>query len=275
MKQFLGAVMSCLIVTSVGYGQEFGSKNCQHYRDYIQEYKSAVLSGRYLPQSLVKSEEEAYLMQACLIRSDSKKIIGFKAGLTSNASQKRFNVGEPVFGVITEESQHTSNELLVEDNKTMLIEAELAFRLGRDIYTLKDIDKVASELVDAVAPVIEMPLFHFKDLGTLTGNDIIATNVGVNKFLLGEFVSIDKVYVNSVHVSLNEGGQEIDSSVDKVKINQWQLLKWLIMKSYLEGYRLRKGMIYLTGSLVNPARMKKARYIADYSQFDSIELIAK
>ncbi len=275
MKELIEVIIFSLIVASASYGRESGGNSCQQYEGYIQQYNGAVSFGHYLPQPEIESEQEAYLIQACLVERSTKEVIGFKAGLTSEASKKRFGVSEAVFGVISNKSEYISNELLIENTKTILIEAELAFRLSKDIYTLNDIDKEVTELVDSVAPVIEMPLFHFKDIDALTGNNIIAANVGANKFLLGKFVSIDQVDVNSIKVSLSENGQEISSSVNGSSANQWQSLKWLIKKSYLEGYTLRKGMIYLTGSLVNPVIMKRGNYFAEYTQIDDIELMVE
>ncbi len=275
MKRLFSSVMVGLLGASAAYEQALSNQHCDQYEDYIQHYNRAVSSNHYLPQPLVNSAEEAYIIQSCLVSNNAKEVIGFKAGLTSNVSRKRFGTNETVLGVLTNGSLHPTNEFLVEDNKTILIETELAFRLRNNIYALDDLDREVEELVDSVAPAIEMPLFHFKDVSALTGNDIIAANVGANKLLLGKFVPIDKVDINSIKVSLNKGGKEIANSLDTFSNNRLQLIRWLIKKSYLEGYTLRKGTIYLTGSLMKPVIMEKGSYFADFTQIDDIVLIVK
>ena len=93
--------------------------------------------------------------------------------------------------------------------------------------------------------------------------------------MLGKFVPIGDVDIASIKVSLTKDNELIVSSVDANPIDIRKSLKWLIKKSYLEGYNLKSGTIYLTGSLVNPVIMKKAMYQIDYNQMKDISLVVR
>ena len=264
-----------LIISSVSYAQSPDGHYCQKSSKYVDEYSRAFKYEQYLPQYQIASKEQAYLIQACVVSSKAQKVIGFKAGLVSESSQNRFHADEPVLGVLTEGNLKDLSIDIYKQDKVSLLEVELAFRLKQSIVNLADLDNEIIELVDAVAPAIEIPLFHFESIKTLISNDIIAANVGANIFMLGKFVPIGDVDLASVKVSLTKDNQLIASSVDANLIDIRKSLKWLIKKSYLEGYNLKPGTIYLTGSLVNPVIMKKAMYQMDYNQMKDISLVVR
>ncbi len=275
MKVAARIIIYTMLAISAGYAQDSTAANCQSYNNYVQQYNAAMDSRRYLPQSQINSKEKSYLIQACIISNKAQKIIGFKAGLISSSSQKRFYTSEPVLGVLTEDNLKSTKVVTLINNKTSLVEVELAFRLKRDINDLAELDKDPIELVDAIAPAIEIPLFHFKDVESLTSNDIIAANVGADVFILGDFAPISDVSVNLIEVVLTQDNEVIERSVNTNSKDRWEALRWLIKKSYLEGYALKKGTIYLTGSLIDPVIMKKLNYNASYTLLDDLMLTVK
>ncbi len=269
------AIFTSLLIISVSHAQGMLENYCQQSSDYVKEYNRAHNSGEYFPQPKINSKEQAYLIQACIVSSKAQKIVGFKAGLINESSQEKFHIDEPVLGVFTKGNLKDSNIDIYESNKVSLIEVELAFRLKQKIDDLADLEKDIIELVDAVAPAIEIPLFHFENTSSLISNDIIAANVGANIFILGDFVLVEDVDIDSIEVSLIKNDEVIGRSLDADSINRWESLRWLIKKSYLEGYNLEEGTIYLTGSQINPVVMKRAMYQASYSQMKDITLIVK
>lgn len=200
-----------------------------------------------------------------------QEIIGFKAGLTTSVTQKRFNSDVPVMGVLTRENIRQSKVRLAHTEKTWLVEAELAFRLKQDISSLSRLNRKLEEVVEAVAPAIELPSIHFRQIDQLTSNDIIATNVGANVIVLGEFIPIEEANINTVQVVLTENNDVIAASQTAALQNRENALRWLIRKSYLEGYRLKKGYIYLTGSLMAPVVMRQTYYKAEFSQLGTVD----
>lgn len=275
MVHALKAILSGLLIASVSHAHSPRGNYCQQFNNYITEYDSALESKQYLPQHQVNSKEQAYLIQSCIVSNKAQKVIGFKAGLVSESSQKRFHADGPVLGVFTEKNLSDLSIDVYTDNRVSLIEVELAFRLKQSIDDLADLDNEIIELVDAVAPAIEIPLFHFKDNNNLVSNDIIAANVGANIFILGNFAEIENVNIDLMKVNLSKDNEMIARSVDVNPINIRTSLRWLIKKSYLEGYDLKPGVIYLTGSLINPIAIRKGTYQVDYNQMENISLIVQ
>lgn len=228
-------MMNCLLMISVCHAQYSEHNYCNQYSDYMTEYSFVSTSEQYLPQHYLNSKEQAYLIQSCIVSNKAKKIIGFKAGLVSESSQNKFHSNEPVMGVFVEGDLRDLSQEIYRDNKVSLIEVELAFRLNQSIANLADLNNVM-ELFDVVAPAIEMPLFHFENTSELTGNDIIAANVGANFFMIGEFALIDDIDFGLLKVGLTENNKIVvkDVEIDPVYIKK--SLSWLLKKSYLEGY---------------------------------------
>ena len=275
MVRILKVILTSLIIISVGHAHSPIGNYCQQFNDYVIEYDSAYESEQYFPQHQINSKEQAYLIQACIVSNKAQKVISFKAGLVSASSQNRFHADEPVLGVFTEKNLLDLSIDIYMDNRVSLIELELAFRLKQNIDDLADLNNEIIELVDAVAPAIEIPLFHFENTNALISNDIIAANVGANIVMLGDFVAIENVDIDSIKVGLFKDNKIIASSKDSNPINIRKSLKWMIKKSYLEGYDLKSGVIYLTGSLINPTVIEERMYQADYSQMKDMSLIVK
>tara|TARA_R110002049_G_scaffold252264_1_gene427020 strand:- start:155179 stop:156006 length:828 start_codon:yes stop_codon:yes gene_type:complete len=275
MVIIIKAITFILLLIQVSHAQNLISNFCEQSDQYVSEYNRALKNEQYLPQYQIESPEQAYLIQACLVAGKAQKIIGFKAGLVSRSAQHKFGANEPVLGVLTEGNLTAINAIVKKSNATSLIEVELAFRLKQSIEKLADLNKDIIGLVDAVAPAIEVPLFHFKDVNTLTSNDIISANVGADIFMLGEFVPIEEIDINSIKVSLFENNKLVAGSEHINTTNRWNALMWLIRKSYLEGYDLNKGTVYLTGSLVKPVILGEAEYYADFKRMKNITLTVR
>ncbi len=261
-----------LLVIGISHNQIYAENSCQPFSDNVHQYYRVFNNSQYFPQSQIQSKEKAYLVQACILENKRDEIIGFKAGLTNKAAQKRYYSYEPVMGVLVEDNIKEIRETIYVENKVAFIEAELAFRLKRNIDDLEDLDKAIADLVDAVAPAIEVPLFHFEKANTLKANDIIAANVGAYRVILGTFVMLGDIDINSVKISITKEEKVVVNSIDVKAQDRWEALRWLIKKSYLEGYDLNKGTIYLTGSVVSPAIANKANYRISFSQLEDILL---
>lgn len=99
---------------------------------------------------------EAYQIQDAMIRSMSAPVVGWKIGLTSQASQDMLGVTEPMSGPLFEGSVFGNNaELAVSETDLRIVEAEIGLTLGADLIT----DKAAftqSDVLPAIATVHPM-----------------------------------------------------------------------------------------------------------------------
>ena len=97
----------------------------------------------------------AYKVQQALV--SGKKIFGFKAGLTTEAGQKRFSLAEPIGGVLLVEPLHYRDAVLSvasEQYNRLMIELELGFVLKMNIDKPVVSIEALKRQVDFVRPVV-------------------------------------------------------------------------------------------------------------------------
>ena len=198
-------------------------------------------------------------------------ISGYKAGLTSKAGQKKFNVSGAISGVLFESGKvNNGGTLKLSDYRQLMLETEIGFILNQDIDTpITDIKHLQTK-ISAVVPVIEMPNLAFADLKNITGQDIVASNAVANRYLLGEAAklpvdfSLNRINTTLVH-TLETDHKTVNQGSGKDALgDQWQALLWLVNERLESGYHLSKGQFLITGALGKMIPAQTGDYHADY-----------
>lgn len=119
------------------------------------------------------------------------KVVGYKAGLTNAAVQKRFNAVQPVWGVFYD-------GMILEDGATVdaafgarpLFEADMLVRVkSADINRAKTPMEVL-DAIDQIIPFIELPDLVVEKPAALNGNGITAINVGARLGVAGKPIPV-------------------------------------------------------------------------------------
>src|SRR5690554_5723188 len=184
-----------------------------------------LLSKQYSEMSLA----QAYDIQRGFVRRTigflPRSIGGYKGGLTSENAWREFGLQGPVTGVLPAKGQLGNTASVSLDSFTKpMIEVELAFvfskRISNKITSVEQLKKS----IAFVAPAIELPDLGFNNLSDLTGNDLVAANVAVSRYIVGskakdwQDINLDKLQVTLTHngsvVSSGEGHDAMGS--------QWQ-----------------------------------------------------
>ena len=119
------------------------------------------------------------------------KVVGYKAGLTNAAVQKRFNAVQPVWGVLYD-------GMILEDGATVdaafgarpLFEADMLVRVkSADINRAKTPMEVL-DAIDQIIPFIELPDLVVEKPAALNGNGITAVNVGARLGVAGKPIPV-------------------------------------------------------------------------------------
>lgn len=220
----------------------------------------------------------AYRIQRALVAQErrSRKIGGYKGGFTSSAAQQRFKLEAPASGVLFADGRVASGaEIDAGKFYRLMVELELGFELLSPIRRpMKSTEDLKTYIRYAV-PVIELPDLKYESLKGLTGLDVIATNIGSKKYLVGRplvLKSLDEV--NLITAELFLDGELIDQGpANKAMGDQLKALLWLVNHLYQQGWPLEAGQILITGTLgkINPAGNGhyEARYAAGHSvEFD-------
>lgn len=217
--------------------------------------------------------ERAYDVQTRIVREklDGAKPVGFKAGLTSKAAQKRFNAPGPIAGVLLVPASQTPRDLSLSTLRGLHLELEVAFRLGKRIEKrLTDIDELKAR-IDGIAPAFEMPNLDYESSGDLTALDIVASNVAAAYFASGEFVAATRRDPNQLTARLVCDGKEANVGTARDAMgDQWAAALWLVNTMIDQGWTLEPGQILLTGALGKMVRAEPGTCIGDFGEWGTL-----
>ena len=237
---------------------------CKPFSSYVNAYYEAINDSSYLPQGKIDEIEKAYLVQICIVKSSSNKIIGFKAGLMSAQTRKKFQAQKPVFGVLLKNYMNAPLRVSSHKDGSFLFEAELGVKLKRDITHLDDTKLPLEEMIAAIAPAIEVANINFKNLQAVRDKDIVAANAGAAYVYTGNFVKIENVDLDKLQIVLNHTSSHVIHEY-RLPDDYQERIRWLIRKAYVEGYSIETGMILLAGSISQPMMLEPGVYQVDFS----------
>lgn len=214
----------------------------------------------------------AYQVQQALVVG--KKIMGFKAGLTTEAGQHKFGVDEPIAGVLLAAPLRFSKGALNIDSNQynrLMLELELGFVLKRDIgKPLASISQL-KQLVAYVSPVIELPDLGFEKTPRLLGVDVIASNAAARTVIMGAAGDATAADLNALGVALYHNDQLIlEGKGSDAMGDQWQALLWLINHSLKQGYRIEAGQLFITGALGKMLAASPGDYRATFAEYGEL-----
>lgn len=206
------------------------------------------------------SEADAACARDKLVRflgqQDLGRIVGYKAGLTNEAVQKRFGATKPVRGTLFE-------KMLVQDGAELparfgarpLFEADMVVEVkDAGIMTAKTPLEVLRH-VSRIHPFIELPDLVVEDPSKLRGAALSAINVGARKGVLGKpFVlpataeSVAALAAMKVRL-LDQDGRELDAGGGAAILGQpLNAVLWLVEDLKAGGIALKKGDLLSLGS---------------------------
>lgn len=187
-------------------------------------------------------------------------VIGYKAGLTNPAVQKRFNYDKPVWGKLFEGS-------LLEDGAEVdatfgarpLYEADLLVRVKSEAINQAKTPEEVLDAIDQIIPFIELPDLVVQAPPRLNGPAISAINVGARLGVMGKPVAVP-VYRGERFAMLNalrdmtvvladgngaELGKGRGSDILEHPLNA---VVWLAQALAREGITLQPGELISLGS---------------------------
>ncbi len=122
-----------------------------------------------------------------LMEKQGSKLVGYKAGLTNPAVQKRFNATQPVWGKLYE-------NMLLNDGASVdaafgaraLFEADMLVRVSSEAINSAKTPMDVLNAIDQIIPFIELPDLVVQAPPRLNGAAISAINVGARLGVLGQ-----------------------------------------------------------------------------------------
>lgn len=204
--------------------------------------------------------EEAYevqdrVRQALLGRGE--RVIGWKAGFTSRATQQAFGTDRPVCGFLLGSGVYaTGAEVPASQFTGLAVEAEVALIMGRALAGPGVTPPQALLSVEGAVPALE--LIDFRYAGKPTAVDAVADGVLAKAIVLGapltdvthtDLALEGLVYeVNGAIVATNTAAEVLGNPINA--------LVWIANHLGTRGLALRAGDVVMTGSVSAVLRPK-------------------
>ena len=222
---------------------------------------------------------EGYAVQAALARIAGARPVGWKIAATSAAGQKHIGVDGPLAGRLWESKLHASGVTLPAGHLHMaVVEAEFAFRLGKDLPG-GDGDYAVDAVVEAVAalhPAIEIPDSRFSDFTAVGAAQLIADNGCTEYCVLGPEAPPDwralDLAAHPVAVSID--GAEAATGTGANALGDPRIaLTWLANDRVRHGVPLAAGDVVITGTCIVPAPIAHKKHVkADFGALGAVEV---
>lgn len=182
-------------------------------------------------------------------------VVGYKAGLTNPAVQKRFGANAPVWGVLYA-------PMMLKDGATVdagfgarpLFEADLLVRIGDDAINQAKTPEQAIFAIDQIIPAIELPDLFVEAPPKLNGAAVAAINVGARYFVVGTPIPAERRVelldaLSSMKVAVMANGQDLDvGRGSDVLDHPLNAVIWLAQDLQKNGMALKKGDLVSVGS---------------------------
>jgi 2-keto-4-pentenoate hydratase len=190
-----------------------------------------------------------------LLEAAMGKPVGYKAGLTNPAVQKRFNHDAPVWGTLYA-------EMLLADGAVVpaafgarpLFEADMLVRISDEAVNRARTPEDVLAAIDQVIPFIELPDLMVQAPPKLNGAAITAINVGARLGVLGTPIAVQRTaeFSNALRdfvAVVRVDGAELDRGKGSdVLGHPLAAVAWLVQDMAREGKSLKKGDLISLGS---------------------------
>lgn len=224
--------------------------------------------------------DKAYALQKALAKAILAKgdtIGGFKAGLTSEAGQKKFGVNAALLGPLFKSGEMGPDAVVDrKDFVRLFIENEVGYVVGQKISApVKDVESL-KKMIKEVFPAVELPDLRFADMKSLKGQDLIVDAVACSKYIIGPRIPADKVDVSKVEVALTCDGAVVNQGKAADALgDQWKALLWLVNGAVEQGWAIEPGQILITGAMGNMIPGKPGKYAGDWGPLGKLSWTVK
>lgn len=226
------------------------------------------------------TSEEAYAIQAEIVRLSGQELRGFKVGSTSKEAQRLLGTSGPGSGPILAPYLHTTPaRVAIVAGHTPAVEGEFAFRLGRALppreatYTEADV----AQAIDAIAGAIEIVGTRLAGGLAGKGRNLVTADGGANVALItgswtADWRGLDlkrqpvAMHINGQIRGRGEGARALG---DPMKV-----MVWLANQQSRLGRGLKPGDIVSTGTCTGLDDVKPGdAVLADFGTLGRVDLL--
>ena len=226
----------------------------------IKSIAEAIATHKPIPEIDLSLElDDAYAMQhEITIRRSPEGTAGIKAGVTSHAAQNYFGLTHSLIGHLYVDSFH-DHESSLPYIRGRKLECELAVI----------VDERGSP--KAIAPAIEVVLVQFQRSSDISANNLVLTNLGADKYIIGDFLDWSPPYDDaSAHLSFNGIPVNAANMSDAIGGPE-RSVPWIWQEANSRGYEFKGDTLFLTGACGTVIPADRGHYRADFGVLGRIE----
>ena len=244
----------------------------QHWR---QSTRLAQLPAQCRPET----RAEGYAVQAEVARLSGQNVFGWKIAATSKAGQQHIRVDGPIAGrLLSARVVDAGAGVSLAGNNMNVVEAEFAFRMGRDLPRRAGGYRV-EEVLAAVAslhPAIEVPDSRFEDFTAVGAPQLIADVACACWVAVGPAASVEwrAMDLTGHGVAVYRNGKLAgQGSGANVLGDPRAALAWIADELCVYENGLRAGDVVITGTCLTPVPVAPGdRVRADFGALGVIDL---
>ncbi|HSG70717.1 MAG TPA: hypothetical protein VLA12_09905, partial [Planctomycetaceae bacterium] len=204
---------------------------------------------------------------------------GFKGAGASAAAQTALGINGPLTGVLLKSGQLNAKDQPVIDLASApgtVVETEIGFIVDVDISYEVLNDQQARDSVKWVVPVIELPINYSSRMGGSSAADMVASNIGSARFIVGERSQPGGVDANAVSIVLKRDGDLLHETTGaSANGGQWHNLRSIMNEITGQGYTIRAGTMIICGALGKVHPGLPGKYVAEFGELGLIEFELK
>jgi 2-keto-4-pentenoate hydratase len=210
------------------------------------------------------------------------QIVGYKAGLTNKLTQARYNISQPVSGILLEKMLLKNGSVVKVDSGIQLrVEGDLIVRVGSDSINQATTAREALASLDAVIPFIELPDLIYASDVKLDAPALVAINVAARFGVLGEPIPLSPTEewqerLGKIQLTmLDRSGNELAAGESNALLGHpLNALLWLRDDLQARGKFLKKGDLLSLGTITAPMSVSSKTTIrAQYIGLDPLRLV--
>lgn len=252
-----------LAAAAAGFTLALGAQAACLSQAQVQAMADHYFAGTPTPNFEKQSDKDAACTRARfnkLLAAHYGKVVGYKAGLTNPATQKKFNTDQPTWGVLYE-GMIQPNGFTTAPNfgARPLFEADMLVRVkDAGVNHAKTPEEVIQH-IDQVIPFIELPDLIVQAPPKLDGAGVNAINVGARLGVAGtpiavpadrmdRYVMLAQLANMSIHVK-NQAGEQIGSGKGSdILEHPLNAVVWLAQALRKEHRQMKPGDLISLGS---------------------------
>ncbi|MGE0717398.1 MAG: 2-keto-4-pentenoate hydratase [Alphaproteobacteria bacterium] len=223
---------------------------------FVADYRALKPARSFGPGLSVEDGLCAQAKVVSALSADLGRPVGYKAGLTSKATQDRFKVPHPVRGVLLERMLLPSGSTVrVPYGAIPVFEADLLVRVGDGRINDAESDVDVLRGLSAVIPFIELPDLAFAQGELLDGANLTAINVAARLGVVGREIAVEPTEAFAAALArmtvrlVDDTGKELATAPGSAVLGHpLAVVRWLAQDLKREGKRLQPGEVLSLGS---------------------------